>query len=519
MTSCHGVKQPRNPWSDGPEYVTQCAIQPGTNFTYKVIFSDEEGTLWWHAHSDWTQSSVHGAIIIMPAQGTTYPFPQPGAEQVIVLDLPRPSSFVINGQPGGIFNCSSETQYRLYVDYGKTYLLRLINAAVSSELFFAIADHNVTVVGMDGNYLKPISTSYLVISPGQTVNVLLTANQPLGYYYMAIRQYVTNGYPDVYPPNTAIVEYRGNYTPPSSRLSLRASFLHKHHSSKCVLGLSKELSQQRTPCISANKHNSPYVYSCFRGRDPLQQESMRNWNADGFAMNNMTFLNTSTDVLLAYYRWEDTVVAEKLAMHIADVTERSVFEEKHNDNLISDGHCVLIFSQTRKMLNLIQIGIDVEEKQRTIRNDILSFARRYFSHHEMDFLAAISDPEVQRQEFIKNISYSADFPDFPLNYYNFTGDNLPNSTAIPTIATKVKMLNYNETVQVVFQESNVLRGAENHPMHMHGYSFYVVGSGPGNYDNVSNPKTFNLVDPPQVNTFRVPKNGWVAIRFQANNPV
>ncbi|GMP49886.1 hypothetical protein CsSME_00016709 [Camellia sinensis var. sinensis] len=48
-----------------------------------------------------------------------------------------------------------------------------------------------------------------------------------------------------------------------------------------------------------------------------------------------------------------------------------------------------------------QIGIDVEEKQRTIRNDILSFARRYFSHHEMDFLAAISDPEVQRQEFIK----------------------------------------------------------------------------------------------------------------------
>ncbi|CAL5348957.1 unnamed protein product [Camellia sinensis] len=48
-----------------------------------------------------------------------------------------------------------------------------------------------------------------------------------------------------------------------------------------------------------------------------------------------------------------------------------------------------------------QIGIDVEEKQRTIRNDILSFARRYFSHDEMDFLAAISDPEVQRQEFIK----------------------------------------------------------------------------------------------------------------------
>lgn len=25
----HGVKQPRNPWGDGPEYITQCPIKPG----------------------------------------------------------------------------------------------------------------------------------------------------------------------------------------------------------------------------------------------------------------------------------------------------------------------------------------------------------------------------------------------------------------------------------------------------------------------------------------------------------
>ncbi|XP_047330886.1 protein CHROMATIN REMODELING 24 [Impatiens glandulifera] len=66
---------------------------------------------------------------------------------------------------------------------------------------------------------------------------------------------------------------------------------------------------------------------------------------------------------------DDSIVAEKLAMHIADMTERS-FEEKHSnisckisfimsllDNLMPDGHSVLIFSQTRKMLNLIQESI------------------------------------------------------------------------------------------------------------------------------------------------------------------
>ncbi|KAJ6413696.1 hypothetical protein OIU84_006494 [Salix udensis] len=66
---------------------------------------------------------------------------------------------------------------------------------------------------------------------------------------------------------------------------------------------------------------------------------------------------------------EDAAVAEKLAMHLADVADRTDtdFQEKHDnisckisfilsllDNLIPEGHNVLIFSQTRKMLNHIQ---------------------------------------------------------------------------------------------------------------------------------------------------------------------
>ncbi|KAK9061433.1 hypothetical protein SSX86_018614 [Deinandra increscens subsp. villosa] len=47
------------------------------------------------------------------------------------------------------------------------------------------------------------------------------------------------------------------------------------------------------------------------------------------------------------------------------------------------------------------IGIDVEEKERTLKNNILSFAKRYFSCEELEVLSAISDPEVQRHKFIK----------------------------------------------------------------------------------------------------------------------
>ncbi|KAJ9556695.1 hypothetical protein OSB04_011309 [Centaurea solstitialis] len=64
---------------------------------------------------------------------------------------------------------------------------------------------------------------------------------------------------------------------------------------------------------------------------------------------------------------EDHGVAERLAMHIADVADKYDIGENHDilsckisfivsllDDLIPKGHNVLIFSQTRKMLNLIQ---------------------------------------------------------------------------------------------------------------------------------------------------------------------
>jgi laccase len=81
----HGVDQPRNPWSDGPEFITQCPIRPGGNFTYQVILFEEEGTLWWHAHSDFDRATVHGAIVIHPKRGTTFPFRKPDKEIPVIL--------------------------------------------------------------------------------------------------------------------------------------------------------------------------------------------------------------------------------------------------------------------------------------------------------------------------------------------------------------------------------------------------------------------------------------------------
>jgi laccase len=84
-------------------------------------------------------------------------------------------------------------------------------------MFFNIADHNLIVVRWDGSYIIPLQISYIMITPGRTMDVLVTANQALDHYYMLASPYF-DGHADDFDKSitSAIFQYNGNYTPPSS---------------------------------------------------------------------------------------------------------------------------------------------------------------------------------------------------------------------------------------------------------------------------------------------------------------
>ncbi|KAJ7969733.1 Laccase [Quillaja saponaria] len=439
----HGVKQPRNPWSDGPENITQCPIQPGSSFTQEVILSTEEGTIWWHAHSDWTRATVHGAFIILPANGTSYPFPDPDGEKTIVIgewykgdvmeiieealesggEVNASDAFTINGQPGDLYHCSNETTSRFFVDYGKTYLFRIINSAMNEEQFFGIAQHNLTVVGSDAAYIKPISTTdYIMITPGQTMDVLVTTNQSPDFYYIASTPFIDGQAGFNNSTTTAILQYNGNYTPSSPIPFPSLPSYNNGTAAENFRKLLRSLASEDHPVnVPVNVTRSIYMTISV---NQIYCENASCSGPDGnklsASLNNISFQTPSIDVLQAYY---------KTLPHV----------------------------------------------------------------------------------------FTKDFPDEPPDYFNFTADPVPDYTNFPTLGTKVIVLDYNESVEIVWQGTNVNSG-ENHPMHLHGFSFYVVGAGSGNFNNVTDPKTYNLIDPPEANTIGVPKNGWLAMRFFADNP-
>ncbi|KAL5221286.1 hypothetical protein ABZP36_025999 [Zizania latifolia] len=448
----HGVRQVRTGWADGPAYITQCPIQTGQSYVYNFTVDGQRGTLWWHAHISWLRATVYGAIVILPKLGVPYPFPAPHKEVPVVFGEwwtadteavisqamqtgggPNVSdAFTINGLPGPLYNCSAQDTFKLKVKPGKTYMLRLINAALNDELFFSIANHTLTVVEVDAVYVKQFTVDTLVISPGQTTNVLLAAKPyyPGANFHMSAAPYST-ARPGTFANTTVagILEYE-NPSSPST-----ASFV-------------KSL--------------------------PLLKPSLPQLNDTDFVTNYTTKLRSlaSAQYPVAVPRSVDRRFFFTVGLGTLPCPANTTCQGPNGTQMAAAMNNVSFVLPSRALLQSHFTGLS------------------------------------------RGV-YASDFPVVPLSPFNYTGTP-PNNTHVAT-GTKLLVLPFNTSVELVMQDTSIL-GAESHPLHLHGFNFFVVGQGFGNYDPVNDPAKFNLVDPVERNTVGVPAGGWVAIRFLADNP-
>ncbi|GAB2288429.1 Laccase-22 [Dionaea muscipula] len=431
----HGVRQLQTGWADGPAYIAQCPIQPGQSYLYNFTVTGQRGTLLWHAHISWLRATVHGAIVILPKRSTPYPFAKPDKEEIIILGewwtadteavvsqatqsgLPPniSDSHTINGHTGPVQNCSSKGTYTLHVESGKTYLLRIINAALNDELFLKIAGHNLTVVEVDAGYTKPFSTDTIYVAPGQTTNALLTADQPPGKYLITVTSFMDAPVAVNNLTNYAILRYN----------NIQAG--------------------SATVLTSPPPINATAVQSNFTA-------SLRSLNSKNYPAKVPLAIDHS-----------------------------------------------LLFT----------VGVGV--------NPCATCANGSMLVGDINNVSFVMPAIALLQAHYFNISgvFTDDFPATPPVPFNYTGN--PPANLQTMNGTRVYRLPFNSTVQIVLQDTAVI-APESHPTHLHGFNFYVVGKGLGNFDPNKDPNRFNLVDPVERNTVDVPTGGWTAIRFRADNP-
>ncbi|KAG5238312.1 laccase [Salix suchowensis] len=431
----HGIRQLRTGWADGPAYITQCPIQPGQNFVYNFTITGQRGTLLWHAHILWLRATVHGAIVILPKRGVPYPFPTPHKEKVILLGewwksdveavineatksgvAPNVSdAHTINGHPGPVSACSSLGGYNLSVQPGKTYMLRIINAALNEELFFKIAGHQLIVVEVDATYVKPFKVDTIVIAPGQTTNVLVTANRGSGKYLVAASPFMDAPIAVDNVTATATLHYSGTLASITTTLTVPPAKNATAVATSFTNAL-RSLNSIKYPARVPLKIDHSLFFTIGLGINPCA--TCKNGSRVVADINNVTFVMPKIALLQA---------------HVFNIS-----------------------------------GV-----------------------------------------------FTDDFPANPPTPFNYTGTQPTNFQT--ENGTKLYRLGYNNTVQLVLQDTGMLT-PENHPVHLHGFNFFEVGRGVGNFDPNKDPKKFNLVDPVERNTIGVPAGGWTAIRFIADNP-
>ncbi|KAL5764228.1 hypothetical protein ACOSQ2_016822 [Xanthoceras sorbifolium] len=348
-------------WADGPAYITQCPIQTGQSYVYNFTI---------------LRSTLYGPIIILPKQGTPYPFVKPHKQVPIIFGEwlnadteaiisqalqtgggPNVSdAYTINGLPGRLYNCSAK------------------------------ANHTFKVVEVDAVYVKPFDTETLLITPGQTTNVLLNtkSHYPSARFLMNARPYVTGLGTFDNSTVAGILEYE---KPPHSRVSIGKLRLFK-------------------PILP-----------------PLNDTS--------FATNFTNKLHS-----LASAQFPANVPQNVDKRFFFTVPNGTMFQASVNN-----------ISFVMPTTSLLQ------------------------SHYSRK----------------SNGVYSPYFPIYLKIQFNYTGTP-PNNTMVS-----------NGTKLVVLPFNTYILGAKSHPLHLHGFNFFVVGQGFGNFDPNKDPAKFNLVDPVERN--------------------
>lgn len=311
--------------------------------------------------------------------------------------------------------------------HGKTYLLRIINAALNNQLFFKIANHNLKVVAVDASYTDPYVTDVVVVAPGQTTDVLLTADQTPARYYMAAAAY------------------------------------------NSVAGLAFD-----------------------------------NTTTTGIIVYNGT--TPSTPIMPVLPAFNDTPTAHKFYSNLT--------------RLVSGRFWVPVPRQIDEHM-FITVGLGLSAcdlpGNGTCQGPFGLKLAASMNNASFQFPTKLSMLEA----FFRNVGgiYTTDFPNNPPLQFDYTNaSNSVNQALLTTTkSTKVKKLKFNSTVEFVLQNTALL-GVENHPIHLHGFNFYVLAQGFGNYNPAVDSRKFNFVNPQERNTIAVPVGGWAVIRFIANNP-
>ncbi|XP_044717680.1 multicopper oxidase domain-containing protein [Hirsutella rhossiliensis] len=218
----HGLLMKGANEMDGAVGLTQCAIGPAEDFTYRFrIHEQQSGTFWYHAHAGVQRADglfgglvIHKPVSAHEKHGSDLSTYQYEAEQLLlvgdwyhrpagaVLDWfmdpnhyayePAPDSMLINGQ--GFYDCSMAVKARpvncsavekpaVRLAGSDRVRLRIVNTGITSGLTLSLTHGTMRLIAVDGggpvSASTPAAAAIGVLYPGERMDLVVDRRIPM----------------------------------------------------------------------------------------------------------------------------------------------------------------------------------------------------------------------------------------------------------------------------------------------------------------------------------------------------
>ncbi|KAF7316551.1 putative Laccase-1 [Mycena indigotica] len=200
----HGFFQARTSGMDGPSFVNQCPIAPGTTFDYVFDTAGQTGNYWYHSHLS-TQycDGLRGAFVVYdPNDPLKSLYDVDDASTIITLAewyhvlapagqdsffktgiVPVQDSGLINGV--GRFNGGPLVPYAVItVKQGLRYRFRVFSLSCRPFMTLSFDNHTFDVIELDGVEHDPVPFQNADVYAAQRISVVLHANQSVDNYWI-----------------------------------------------------------------------------------------------------------------------------------------------------------------------------------------------------------------------------------------------------------------------------------------------------------------------------------------------
>ncbi|KAK7517597.1 iron transport multicopper oxidase FET3 precursor [Phyllosticta citriasiana] len=182
----HGIYMTGTPHMDGPVGASQCAIAPGSSFTYHFT-ANQTGTYWYHSHVRGQYPDGLRAPLIV--KDPEHPYKDQYDEEIVLTlsdwyhdRMPHLlKSFLSATNPTGaepVPNSAllNETQNLTFaMNPGKRYMFRIINVGAFAPQYFWFEGHRMKIVEVDGIYTDPAEADRIYVTPAQRYSVIVEA--------------------------------------------------------------------------------------------------------------------------------------------------------------------------------------------------------------------------------------------------------------------------------------------------------------------------------------------------------